>query len=457
MSDIQTIELNDLSSLPSVNFGSGAELLMNDKKTGSGGDAIVSDINIGDLESLEKELSSSINEIPDVSFKKEPENSSTDYHTSKSGLFGEDENKGVTFNIVETLGNPGDSSEPKPEEVQINQETNPSKPMDKTWDGFATFNDIPIGQDQQNKQPQMSKEDLLKEKFSILRKLEDLEKKGVNLSKKYTMESSLLEMQGEYETLISEKEKSNSVKFQGRMLMAAITGLEFLNNKFDPFDLKLDGWAEQINESVDDYDEIFAELHDKYKSKAKMAPELKLMFQLGGGAIMLHMTNSMFKTSMPGMDDIMRENPELMEQFTRAAVDKMGDDNPGLSGFMNNIMQPDVPTPSGPPPPPPVRTKGAYAEPPPQRESSGRPDIDFGRGLDSDGITINESFSLSDEKEVQQKSKRVEMEGPTEINELLSGLKSKSIEKSNEVEEIESVKPPKKKRGSNKNTISLNL
>ena len=56
MSDIQTIELNDLSNLPSVNFGSGAELLMNDKKGGSGSDAIVSDINIGDLESLEKEL-----------------------------------------------------------------------------------------------------------------------------------------------------------------------------------------------------------------------------------------------------------------------------------------------------------------------------------------------------------------------------------------------------------------
>lgn len=461
MSDIQTIELNDLSNLPSVNFGSGAELLMNDKKGGSGSDAIVSDINIGDLESLEKELSSSMDEVPDISFKKETENNSTDYHSSKSGLFGEGDKTGVTFNIVETLGNSGDNSLPKPEEVQINQETNPSKPMDKTWDGFATFNDIPIGQDQQNKQPQMSKEDLLKEKFSILRKLEDLEKKGVNLTKKYTMESSLLEMQGEYETLISEKEKSNSIKFQGRMLMAAITGLEFLNNKFDPFDLKLDGWAEQINESVDDYDEIFAELHDKYKSKAKMAPELKLMFQLGGGAVMLHMTNSMFKTSMPGMDDIMRENPELMEQFTKAAVDKMGDDNPGLSGFMNNIMQPDIPTPRGPPPPAAVRTKGAYAEPPPQRESSGRPDIDFGRGLEADGISINESYNISDDKEVQQKSKRVEMEGPTEINELLSGLKSKKTidgnSNDNDLDVMEVVKPPKKKRGSNKNTISLNL
>ena len=31
--------------------------------------------------------------------------------------------------------------------------------------------------------------------------------------------------------IISNKEKPNSVKFQSRMLMAAITGIEFLNNK----------------------------------------------------------------------------------------------------------------------------------------------------------------------------------------------------------------------------------
>ena len=123
------------------------------------------------------------------------------------------------------------------------------------------------------------------------------------------MEADLDEMKGEYELIISEKETSNSVKFQGRMLMAAVTGLEFLNNRFDPFDVKLDGWAEQVQENVDDYDEIFAELHEKYRSKAKMAPELKLLFQLGGSAVMVHMTNTMFKSAMPGMDDIMRQNP----------------------------------------------------------------------------------------------------------------------------------------------------
>ena len=123
--------------------------------------------------------------------------------------------------------------------------------------------------------------------------------------------------------IIAEKEKSNSVKFQGKMLMACITGLEFLNNKFDPFDLKLDGWGEQVNENINDYDEIFGELQGKYHSKAKMAPELKLMFQLAGSAIMLHMTNSMFKSSMPNMDDYMRQHPEVMKQFTKAAVSSM--------------------------------------------------------------------------------------------------------------------------------------
>ena len=369
MDTIETIELgsfNDgsekiigtntgIGSLPSVNFGPGAEMLMNDKKMNNSNENMESDINLGDLENLEKELNQSTLNI------EKSENNST-YHDNKSSLFNNsvDDSK-IKLNISKTINE---------DDVQdttgmglfncTNQETKPSTPVDKTWDGFTTFNDIPIGENKTEPKPQMSKEELLREKFSILKKLEELEKKGVELTKKYNMESSLAEMQGEYETIISEKEKSNSVKFQGRMLMAAITGLEFLNNKFDPFDLKLDGWAEQVNEGIDDYDDIFSELHDKYKSKAKLAPELKLMFQLGGGAIMLHMTNTMFKTSMPGMDDIMRDNPDLMEQFTKAAVDKMGDDNPGLSGFMNNIMQPDIPTPRGPPPPEAVRTQDVY-------------------------------------------------------------------------------------------------
>ena len=55
----------------------------------------------------------------------------------------------------------------------------------------------------------------MKEKLIYLRKLEALEKKGVSLTKKYSMDSPLSEMKGEFEMIKAEKEKKNSIKFLG--------------------------------------------------------------------------------------------------------------------------------------------------------------------------------------------------------------------------------------------------
>jgi len=243
---------------------------------------------------------------------------------------------------------------------------------------------------------------------------------------------------------MEEKTKQNSIKFQGNMMMAVINGIEFLNNKFDPFDIKLDGWSEQINENINDYDEIFAELYEKYKSKATMAPELKLMFQLGGSALMLHMTNTMFKSSMPGMDDIMRQNPDLMRQFQNAAVNSMGQSNPGFGGFMSGLMnpEPDIPMGRGPPPPP-MATQGPNSTP----YMGGRPgnnnsmNMNAGMGRSSipnmnDGINIRENQSnpvniertpRRPQQQPQSSTQRPEMKGPSDISEILSGLKTKTI------------------------------
>jgi hypothetical protein len=301
------------------------------------------------------------------------------------------------------------------------------------------------------------------------------------------MESNLQEMMGEYETIVAEKERTNSMKFQGKMLMACVTGLEFLNNKFDPFDVKLEGWAEQLNENIEEYDEIFGELHEKYKSKAKMSPELKLLFQLGGSAVMVHMSNTLFKSSMPGMDEIMRQNPELMKQFTSAAVNTMGNNgNPGFAGFMNGVFgnnsgggppsQNDSGLGFGPsmrrdmppnvnegPPPPPVETKL------PERSARtqnlpNRPDLMLARG-----VSINDNEGYADNEE---RISRPEMRGPSskqsEINSLLSGLKTKQINVDNkelstisidDLKDLTNVKVPKSKRKqkSDKNIVSLDI
>ena len=393
-------------SSSSSNFGGGLELLMNGKIKDS--KKPTSDIDLNDLNNLENELNNLVDDIPTSSFK------------PKSDMFGSfDEKPSVRFSDS-TLG----------------QSTSQTENDSKSWDGYGKFNNIPMNPDKEVPlEPKMSREDTLKEKFKYLRRLEALEKKGVELSKKYSMESSLQEMMGEYETIMDEKSKQNSVKFQGNMLMAVINGMEFLNSKFDPFDIKLDGWSEQIQENITDYDDIFGELHEKYKSKASMAPELKLLFQLGGSAMMVHMTNTMFKSAMPGMDDILRQNPDLMRSFQSAAVNSMAQSNPGFSGFMSGVMQGEPQVPSGRGPPPPMATQGPNSMPPPQgrpgNNNYARPDLNYSKSnFVDDGISLRENFErpdVQDRTTRRQSAPRAEMKGPSDITDILSGLKTKTI------------------------------
>lgn len=179
-----------------------------------------------------------------------------------------------------------------------------------------------------------------KEKAEMLYQFDRLEKKGFKLPRKFTMESSLDEMKNEFERLKKDKEVDNSVSFQRKMLVAAVTGVEFLNNKFDPFDVKLDGWSESINDNLGEYDEIFEELHEKYKSKSKMAPELRLIMALAGSGFMFHLTNTMFKSNLPGFDQVMKQNPDLMKQFASATANTMSqNDNTGMAGMFSNMFK----------------------------------------------------------------------------------------------------------------------
>ena len=490
---------NISTTRPSVNFGSGIELLMNDKKISGGGGSgnknrPTDSIGIDDITDLENELNnlSDTIKIDDGPVRAPaPAPASGQGQGGASGASGgtqqDKPKKSIFSSLFNTDADDGPAVKPIRQDNDLGKKT-AEYGESTTWDGYGKFNNVPISQDVAEK-PKLTKEEELREKFKYLRKLEALEKKGAGLTQKYSMDSNLDEMIGEYEMIIAEKEKSNSMKFQGKMLMAAITGIEFLNNKFDPFDIKIDGWAEQLNENIEDYDEIFGELHEKYKSKATMSPELRLLFQLGGSAMMVHMTNTMFKSSMPGMDDIMRQNPDLMKEFTKAAVNTMGESNPGFGGFMNNIMgnkKDDMPNVNLGPPPAAVETKlpeRSMRGPPSQFSMNNRPDITSAR----DGIDINmNSAPFGRESSIAPAPapapKRPEMRGPSvapgqqSINNILSGLKTRpstiqdndrdpdtlstiSIEDLKGIKDLTSSKFPKSKRKqkSDKNTISLDI
>tara|TARA_Y100000389_G_scaffold204935_1_gene260981 strand:+ start:285 stop:1685 length:1401 start_codon:yes stop_codon:yes gene_type:complete len=436
-------------------LGPGIEMLMNDKTKKQQSNSSFNDIN--SLENELNELTNTATDTPVVTLK-EPLTTSMFSNIKINeeplkNVYGNNSN-----NPTINLGN------------KTAQQTNNSD--------FNKFNEIPVNPSlNMSSHPSMSKEELLKEKFSYLRKLESLERKGVNLTKKYSMESNLSEMKGEYEMIISEKEKSNSVKFQAKMLMACVTGIEFLNNRFDPFDVKLDGWGESVNENINDYDEVFSELHEKYKSKAQMAPEIKLLFMLGGSAIMTHMTNAMFKSAMPGMDDIMRQNPELMQQFTQAAANSMQQESNGFSNFMSSFApggnpHQDIPQRAGNnPQKSPFPFQQQQQRTSRQTAPANRPDIQ--RSRKNSGIQINQFGTETNSREVEKTPRqRPEMKGPANIDDILSNLKTKKIninrqEQEDDVKSIISVedynniakssKKPKRKPISERNTISLDI
>jgi hypothetical protein len=206
------------------------------------------------------------------------------------------------------------------------------------------------------------------EKIEYLNKLQRLESKGYPVSKRFTMDNSFEEIKQEYTRLVDARNLEGSLRFQRQMLMGAITGIEWMNGKFDPFDLKLDGWSESVHENVEDFDEIFEELYDKYKDKGKMSPEMRLVMAVGGSGFMCHVSNTFFRSKMPSMDDVLRKNPDLARQMAAAAAQQAG---PGFGNFMGMAMGvPEPPpgvTPPGmgpfqPPPPPPTGAFFAASE-----------------------------------------------------------------------------------------------
>lgn len=473
LNDLEPISLDiDSSSGGGVNFGPGIELLMNDKKKSSGN----INIDLGNLDSLEDEL----NELSGNS------SHAQDNVKSVSGLggfaqnwfgIGGGESKSSSQTPIQSNHNETDSN--------LGQATHESMGNTKTWDGFSKMNEIPSVN-----APKMNERERRRKKRAMIKKLEEWYEKGIiKNNPHFNMESNYEEVEDEYETALEDKRKKDSIKLQGWWFMTFVNSIEYANSAFDPFGLNLDGWGEQVNEDLDSYEEIFSELHEKYKG-GKLSPELSLLLRLGFSAAVVNFTNKALSSATPAFNDVIKQSPELMRMFTNATVNSMSQQSPGFA-FANNMMNDSRGPPPAPSsrmaPPPPVETKNMPAPPRPApvpqmnmnftERPSNRPDIAMGRGA---SYVPENTFT----SESQDKSVRREMRGPqnTDLDNILSGLKSKpmmssSMESSgptqifmekgddsmisiSSLKDLQNTNMPKKSRRKNrsdKNTISLDL
>jgi len=246
-----------------------------------------------------------------------------------------------------------------------------------------------------------------KEKIEYLNKLQRLEQKGFQVSRRFTMDNALDEMKQEYMRLVDARNLEASLRFQRQALIGVVTGMEWLNGRFDPFDLKLDGWSESVHENVEDFDEIFEELYDKYKDRGKMPPELRLMTALAGSGFMCHVSNTFLKSRMPTADDVLRQNPDLARQFAAATANQAG---PGFGNFMGMAMGQTQAAPN----PASAGSAGAFFQPNQQQRAP-------------------QAVASVEQKEVQQQTARREMKGPSGVDDILAAFQQARERDMNEI------------------------
>lgn len=465
-----SIKIND-DDTPSANFGPGIEFLMNDKKKSSDN----ARVDLGDLDDLEKEL----NNISQEPSRSGDGNTKT-FEGMASNLFGLG---GFTPETVQPSGGETINIQLEESDSNLGNATRESVGTTKTWDGFTKMNEIPAN----TYMPSMTDRERRRKKRLMLKKMDEWFEKGqVKQGNTLNMDSSYEEIEDEYETIMEEKRTKDSIKLQGWWFMTFVNSVEYANAAFNPFDINLDGWGEQIGEDIDSYDEIFAELHEKYKG-GKMAPELSLLLRLGFSAAVLNFSNKALSSATPAFNDVIRQNPDLMKAFTEATANSMSQQSPGFE-FANNMMNDQMNNPRGPPPPAPIKTKEQAPPPRPgmtYTDAPGnRPDIAASRGamFQEKGVDLNKGSASVNESEMRKPVSRAEMRGPqtSDVDDILAGLKTRTVDIRKEAEQAtsnsngnESVisvsslkdlqnttvpqKSSRRKNNSAKNTISLDI
>ncbi|BCS83092.1 hypothetical protein QLL95_gp1031 [Cotonvirus japonicus] len=138
-----------------------------------------------------------------------------------------------------------------------------------------------------------------------------VEEHGVELNKKYSIDDDPDELEAEYKMQRDKRNKKNKVKFYKGVLINIISGVELLNEKYDPFAIKLKDWSKQVASDMDDYTEVLGEIYEKYKHiGGNMAPEIKLIFMIIMSGVTFHISQQMFGSG--GLTDTLDKNPNVI-------------------------------------------------------------------------------------------------------------------------------------------------
>lgn len=188
--------------------------------------------------------------------------------------------------------------------------------------------DIEINQNQNKKPKNLTRDQIKNLKIQLLSKLQKLEQKGLATWKQFSASDNYDDILNEYERLndiVSREKWTNNAK---GIITIGSSSIELITRSYNPFELKLEGWSESLREALDDEDEIFSELYDKYKGTFDYGPEANLMMVIVKSGVMYHYSKS-YIDSIKGDDKMKKliENDPELKQAVENAIKKDSEKN----------------------------------------------------------------------------------------------------------------------------------
>ena len=277
---------------------------------------------------------------------------------------------------------------------------------------------------------QMTKDEIVSEKMDLLYRYGRLEGNGYKSGLSLNMRTPLETLRSEVTKLERMRNVQRSIRTQRKLLISFASGTEYCNKRYNPYKFALDGWSGEVLENIGDYDEVFEELHDKYQDSVKMSAEIKLLTMIGGSGLMFHLSNTLFKSSTPELNDILKNNPDIMAQVQKAALGSMANTNSDdpifgmmMGGIQEKQRQQEQQSPwegrKGYAPP---RTSQGFMQNPQASNSN------FSVGADVNQVPQGQGIPISNQKI---------MSGPSDFDDILNQLNSGNMEQNGLISDVE--------------------
>lgn len=176
------------------------------------------------------------------------------------------------------------------------------------------------------------------QKMECLSKLLFIKEQGIELTKKFDMNSKLEDMQIEIKYHSDIQNKKSGIILCKSIFINSISAIEFLNERYDPFGFKLNGWSSNIRANAEQYDSVICELMEKYKaSDSKMEPELKLLFMVIASGASHHLSKILI--SNPIIGDTIKNNPDILNKIQSSINQKISPPKPSETDKINKLYE----------------------------------------------------------------------------------------------------------------------